>query len=79
MFQNKENIDLKFESRNNKLFSNETISEFKEYSMNKELSLGNSVRERLFLQRRMQQKITNNISDSSFSKIEDNLSISQEL
>ena len=79
MFQNKDNIDLKFESRNNKLFSNETISEFKEYSMSKELSLGNSVRERLFLQRRMQQKITNNISDSSFSKIEDNLSISQEL
>ena len=45
MTENQAIIESKFESRNNAFFLNETFSEFKEESMNRELSLGKSIRE----------------------------------
>ena len=61
MTENQGIIESKFESRNNSFFSNETFSEFIEESMNKELSLGKSIRERLFLRKRLQQKLRKDI------------------
>ena len=80
MTENQGIIESKFESRNNSFFSNETFSEFIEESMNKELSLGKSIRERLFLRKRLQQKLRKDIPKSSSpSKIENYLTISKEL
>ena len=77
----KEGIDSKFESRYRSLLSVETPSEIKEDSINKELSLGKSFQEKLFLQKRIQNQKLNTLSPSklSMSSIEKNLTISPEL
>ena len=72
-------IDTKFESRCNSFFSNISLSDFKEESLENELSLGKSIRERLFLRKRMQQKLRKDITNKSPSKIENNFTISKEL
>lgn len=79
MEKNTQNLESKYITRNNALFSNETFSETKEDLMNKELSLGKSFQERLFLRKRMSKKLTKKNSENSPSKIEDNLTISLEL
>ena len=80
MTENQAIIESKFESRNNAFFLNETFSEFKEESMNRELSLGKSIRERLFFRKRKEQKLRKGIPKSSSpSKIENYLTISKEL
>ena len=48
-------------------------------SLKNELSLGKSIRERLFLRKRMQQKLRKDITNKSPSKIENNFTISKEL
>ena len=82
MTAEKERIDSKFESRYRKLLSMETLSEIKEESINKELSLGKSFQEKLFLQKRIHfsnQKINSTSSNSTNSFIEKNLTISPEI
>ena len=80
MSQNKEEIDSKFESRQRALYDEESLQEIKEKSLNKELSLGQSMREKFCLRKRIQQKlIINPTKSSNSSKIFDNLTISQEL
>ena len=81
MSQNFKEIDSKFESRQRKLFSEKTLLEIKEESMDKELTLGRSIKEKLCLQKRMQQKIQkdSNNENSNSSKIENILTISPEL
>ena len=81
MSQNFKEIDSKFESRQRKLFSEKTLLEIKEESMDKELTLGRSIKEKLCLQKRMQQKIQkdSNNANSNSSKIENILTISPEL
>ena len=82
MTTDKERIDSKFDSRYRNLLSMETLSEIKEESINKELSLGKSFQEKLFLQKRIQlpkPNINTTSSNSTNSFIEKNLSISPEL
>ena len=79
MANNEEIIDSKFSWRNNALFINETFSDYKEESMKKELSLGKSIRERLFLRKRMQHKLRKDTPKSPTNNIGKYLSISKEL
>ena len=46
-------IESKFQTRQVSLFAKENFSEIKEESMNKELSLGKSIREKIFIQKRL--------------------------
>ena len=74
-----EQIETKFQTRQESLFGKESFSEIKEESMNKELSLGKSMREKIFTQKRLKQKIKNENSNSNNEKIKDRLTIPTEL
>ena len=74
-----EQIETKFQTRQESLFGKESFSEIKEESMNKELSLGKSIREKIFTQKRLKQKIKNENSNSNNEKIKDRLTIPTEL
>ena len=82
MTTERDRIDSKFESRYRTLLSMETLSEIKEESINKELSLVKSFQEKLFLQKRIHHQkpiINSSPSYSNISSIEKNLTISPEL
>ena len=73
-----EQIETKFQTRQDSLFGKESFSEIKEESMNRELSLGKSLREKIFTQKRLKQKIKNENTNSNNEKIKDRLTISPE-
>ena len=73
-----EQIETKFQTRQESLFGKESFSEIKEESMNKELSLGKSIREKIFTQKRLKQKINNENTNSNNEKIKDRLTIPPE-
>ena len=74
-----EQIESKFQNRHELLFTKENFSQIKEDSMNKELSLGKSFREKMFLQKRLKQKKAQDNENIHSQKIVDNLTISREL
>ena len=72
-----EQIESKFQRRQDFIFSNENFSKIKEDSIKNEISLGNSNREKIFIQKRLKQKlIKENINTG---KIENHLTISSEI
>ena len=71
-----EQIESKFKRRQDSIFHKENFSEIKEDSIQKEISLGNSNREKLFIQKRLKQKFVKENINSG--KIEDKLTISSE-
>ena len=71
----KDEINSKLENRQKKLFETVNFSDIREESINKELLLGKSLREKLFLKKRMQQKINTDIPSISNNSIFGNNSI----
>ena len=72
-------LKAKFQNRYDLLFSSQNFSEIKDDSMNKELSLRKNLREEIFVQKRLKQKMTDQDNNLSSKKIEDKLTISREL
>ena len=72
-----EKIESKFQRRQDFIFSNENFSKIKEDSIKNEISLGNSNREKIFIQKRLKQKLIKENINSG--KIENNLIISSEI
>ena len=73
-----EQIDTKFQNRHELLFEKENFSQIKEDSINKELSLGKSIREKYFVQKRLKQKLNKEFEISNSEKIIDKLTIPNE-
>ena len=74
-----EQIESKFQNRHELLFNKENFSQLIEDSMNKELSLGKSFRETIFIQKRLKQKRDKDSNNANSYKIIDKLTISREL
>ena len=72
-------LEAKFHNRYDLLFSSQNFSETKDDSMNKELSLRKNLREEIFVQKRLKQRMTEQDNNSSSKKIKDKLTISREL
>ena len=71
-------IESKFQTRQVSLFAKENFSEIKEESMKKELSLGKSIREKIFIQKRLKQKMNKENENSKSETIRDKLTISRD-